>query len=412
MTETRKLRVFLCHASQDTPIVRELYRRFLAGGWIDPWLEEEKLLPGQDRNLEIDKAIESADAVLVFLSTASVTKEGYVQKEMRHIMELAMQKPEGATFVLRLRLDDCDLPRSLRAYQHVDYFPESQRKQSLKRLLESLRRRAESLSLDRGWKSSMAVHFNAGGLLDENDPKELMLNGLNAIRTKLEKDGWKFTDASQTKAVLESGNIKSPRPPVPKKGTKPSADGESFSILFLAADPTDAARLRLGEEQREIQEKLQLAKQRDRFNLQQRMSVRPVDISQALLDVQPRIVHFSGHGLSSGELCFENQSGQMLPIRPAALAALFEQFSKQVECVILNACYSETQAQAIAKHIQYVVGMNQEIGDRAAISFAVGFYQALGAGRSIEDAYKLGCVQIQLQGIDEHLTPVLLKKGK
>jgi len=324
MTETRKLRVFLCHASQDTPIVRELYRRFLAGGWIDPWLEEEKLLPGQDRNLEIDKAIESADAVLVFLSTASVTKEGYVQKEMRHIMELAMQKPEGATFVLPLRLDDCDLPRSLRAYQHVDYFPESQRKQSLKRLLESLRRRAESLSLDRGWKSSMAVHFNAGGLLDENDPKELMLNGLNAIRTKLEKDGWKFTDASQTKAVLESGNIKSPRPPVPKKGTKPSADGESFSILFLAADPTDAARLRLGEEQREIQEKLQLAKQRDRFNLQQRMSVRPVDISQALLDVQPRIVHFSGHGLSSGELCFENQSGQMLPIRPVALAALFE----------------------------------------------------------------------------------------
>jgi hypothetical protein len=411
MSEPRKLRVFLCHAPQDTPVVRELYRRFLAGGWIDPWLDEEKLLPGQDRNLEIDKAIESAGAVIVFLSTASVTKEGYVQKEMRHIMDLAMQKPEGATFVLPLRLDDCDLPRSLRAYQHVDYFPESQRKQSLKRLLESLKLRAESLNLDRGWKSNMAVHINAGGLSDENELEELTLDSLNAIRTKFEKDGWKFTDDSQANAVLESGNINSSHSPVPKKGPKPSAGGEPFSILFLAADPTDAARLRLGEEQREIQEKLQLAKQRDRFNLQQRMSVRPVDISQALLDVQPRIVHFSGHGLSTGELCFEDQSGKMLPIRPAALAALFEQFSQQVECVILNACFSETQAQAIGKHIQYVVGMSREIGDRAAISFAVGFYQALGAGRSIEDAYKLGCVQIQLYGIEEHLTPVLLKKG-
>ena len=92
------------------------------------------------------------------------------------------------------------------------------------------------------------------------------------------------------------------------------------------------------------------------------------------------------------------------------MAALFEQFSSQVDCVILNACYSEIQAKAIAKHIKYVIGMNQAIGDKAAIDFAIGFYQALGGGRSIEDAYKLGRVQIQLQGIPEHLTPVLIKK--
>jgi len=89
---------------------------------------------------------------------------------------------------------------------------------------------------------------------------------------------------------------------------------------------------------------------------------------------------------------------------------LFEQFAHQVNCVLLNACYSETQARAIAKHIEYVIGMNKAIGDRAAIAFAVGFYQALGAGRTIEDAYELGCVQIRLQDIPEHLTPVLIKK--
>jgi hypothetical protein len=184
------------------------------------------------------------------------------------------------------------------------------------------------------------------------------------------------------------------------------------SILFLAADPTDASRLRLGEEFREIQEKLKLAKFRDRFALElPQLSVRPSDISQALLDTQPQIVHFSGHGTPTGALCFEDLVGKNHPIESDALAALFEQFSGQVNCVILNACYSEIQAKAISKHIKYVIGMNQAIGDKAAIDFAIGFYQALGGGRSIEDAYNLGRVQIRLQGIPEHLTPILITEG-
>jgi hypothetical protein len=188
---------------------------------------------------------------------------------------------------------------------------------------------------------------------------------------------------------------------------------DRVSILFLAADPTNESRLRLGEEFREIQEKLKLAKFRDRFTLElPQLSVRPSDISQALLDTQPHIVHFSGHGTPTGALCFEDLAGKTHPIDPDALAALFEQFSGQVNCVILNACYAEIQAKAIAKHIKYVIGMNQAIGDKAAIAFAIGFYQALGGGRSIEEAYKFGCVQIQLQNIPEHLTPVLIKKDQ
>lgn len=184
-----------------------------------------------------------------------------------------------------------------------------------------------------------------------------------------------------------------------------------ITILFMAADPTDTSRLRLGEEFREIQEKLKLAKLRERFRLElPQLSARPVDISQALLDTQPRIVHFAGHGTPTGALCFENQVGETQLIQPEALASLFEQFTNQVSCVVLNACHSETQANAIAKQINYVIGMSQTIGDLAAIAFSVGFYQALGAGRSIEDAYKLGCVQIRLQGIPEHLTPVLIRK--
>ena len=181
-------------------------------------------------------------------------------------------------------------------------------------------------------------------------------------------------------------------------------------ILFLSADPSDAVRLRLGEELREIQERLQLAKLRERFRLDQRVSLQPTDLIQALLDVQPQIVHFSGHGSKYGELYLENQVGEAHAISPDALAALFEQFTNQVKCVVLNACYSEAQANEIARHIDYVIGMSQAIGDEAAIAFTAGFYQAIGAGRTIEEAHKLGCVQIRLLNIPEHLTPVLMKR--
>jgi hypothetical protein len=139
------------------------------------------------------------------------------------------------------------------------------------------------------------------------------------------------------------------------------------------------------------------------------MSIRPRDVSQALLDLRPQIVHFSGHGSVLGSLYFETPGGEAHPVSPDALESLFAEFSSQVRCVILNACYSEAQADAISHKIAFVIGMSQAIGDRAAIAFTTGFYQALGAGRTIEEAYRLGCVQIQLQSIPEQLTPVLLK---
>ena len=185
-----------------------------------------------------------------------------------------------------------------------------------------------------------------------------------------------------------------------------------IKILFLAAEPSDIARLRIGQELRDIRERLQLSKQRDNFSLESRESVRPGDITQAVLDVEPQVVHFSGHGASTGELCFEDALGQTKLIQSEVLANLFSLVAEYVSCVILNACYSEVQAKAIAQHIPCVIGMNQAIGDKAAISFAIGFYKALGAGRSFEEAYKFALVEIQLEGIPEHLTPVIYVKDK
>lgn len=147
MPAKRKLRVFLCHASQDKPVVRDLYQKLAAEPWIDPWLDEERLLPGQDWNLEIEKAVESSDAVIVCVSSTSIAKEGYVQKELRQVLNIALEKLEGAIFVLPVKLDDCDLPRQLRDRQALNYFPEANRSAAYDRLKTSLKIRKDHLGI-------------------------------------------------------------------------------------------------------------------------------------------------------------------------------------------------------------------------------------------------------------------------
>ncbi|KST65136.1 CHAT domain-containing protein [Mastigocoleus testarum] len=184
------------------------------------------------------------------------------------------------------------------------------------------------------------------------------------------------------------------------------------TILVLASLPSNESRLRLDEEVREIDEGLRRSQHRDKFTLQQRWAVRPDDLRRALLDFQPQIVHFCGHGSGENGLILENDAGLAQFVPTQALANLFKRFTERgLECVVLNACYSEIQANAIAEHIDYVVGMTSAIGDKAAIKFAVGFYDELGAGWSYEDAYHAACNAIELEGIPEEHTPIFKKSN-
>ncbi|MEM1242083.1 MAG: AAA-like domain-containing protein [Cyanobacteria bacterium P01_H01_bin.26] len=178
------------------------------------------------------------------------------------------------------------------------------------------------------------------------------------------------------------------------------------TILILTANPSDTSRLRLDEEVREIQEGLNLSAERDSFDVVSQWATRPDDLRRALLKYRPQIVHFSGHGAGSAGLLLENDVGEAKPVSSSALSRLFSLFPS-VECVLFNACYSQVQADAIANHIDYVIGMGDAMGDRAAIEFAVGFYDALGYGHPVPFAYQLGLSAIALEGIDEVATPIL-----
>ncbi|MBT9149027.1 MAG: hypothetical protein DDT27_00538 [Dehalococcoidia bacterium] len=120
---TGALRVFLCHASQDKPRVRELYEQILRWGYR-PWLDEEKILPGQDWKAEIRKAITGTYVVVVCLSRKATTKAGFVQAEIAHALDVADEQSDGTIFIVPLRLEDCRVPDRLQRWQWVDFFGE------------------------------------------------------------------------------------------------------------------------------------------------------------------------------------------------------------------------------------------------------------------------------------------------
>ena len=189
-----------------------------------------------------------------------------------------------------------------------------------------------------------------------------------------------------------------------------------MKILFLAANPQPTSRLNLEEEVREIEEGLRRSKLSDRFQLVQRWAVRPRDLRRALLEENPDIVHFSGHGTGKAGLVLMDKARQPQPATGQALAGLFTQFS-QIKCVLLNACYAKVQAEAIVRQIDYVIGMRDTILDDAAIAFTTGFYDGLGYGRTIDDAFELGrnAILFELSSFSDttrKMIPVDLAQGE
>ena len=181
-------------------------------------------------------------------------------------------------------------------------------------------------------------------------------------------------------------------------------------ILFLASNPTDTGRLRLDQEVRDIEDGLKRSNERDQFELVPSFAVRIDDLRRRLLEHSPQIVHFSGHGTGAVGIVLESDKGKSAPVPTDALADLFKLCAEHVDCVVLNACESDLQAEAISKHIPYVIGMTSSVSDDAAREFAVGFYDALGAGKSIQAAFQFGRNAIALKGIPEDKTPKLRKK--
>ena len=184
---------------------------------------------------------------------------------------------------------------------------------------------------------------------------------------------------------------------------------QTIKILFLGSEPTNAGRLRLGAELQEVRNRLS---SNSFFEIKDRQAVKPDDVLQTILSYKPHIVHFSGHGKESGEICFEDEKGNSKTIPPDALASLFKLVNEHVKCVLINACYSELQAKAISQFVPIVIGTRKEISDSAAIKFSTGFYTALDTDisqKSLLKAFDSGCIAIRFENLPEDLTPIIIE---
>lgn len=185
---------------------------------------------------------------------------------------------------------------------------------------------------------------------------------------------------------------------------------ERITVLFFATNPLDTNRLRIDAEVRSIQEMIRLSEHRDSITFETRWAVRPLDILQAINELKPDVVHFSGHGSNTGKLVLENPDGTSNFVSQEVIAQTFKPSSDKIRLVFFNACFSFEQAMAVTEYIDAAIGMTDSIGDEAARVFAAQFYSSLGFGHSLEKAFAQAKAALMLEGIDESDTPMLFLK--
>ena len=182
---------------------------------------------------------------------------------------------------------------------------------------------------------------------------------------------------------------------------------EIITVLFLASNPIDTQSLRLDAESRAIQEMIRKSDYRDTIRFETRWAVRTSDLLQAINEVNPDIIHFSGHGASNGDLAFENVNGQSKLVTKEAMAQIIMTLSDKVRLIFFNACFSAIQAKHIVEHVDAAIGMNTSIGDEAALVFASQFYSSIGFGKNLKSAFNQAKAALMLEGIPEETTPEL-----
>jgi Tfp pilus assembly protein PilZ len=185
------------------------------------------------------------------------------------------------------------------------------------------------------------------------------------------------------------------------------SDAHTTTILFLAADPVHGQPLQLGDECRAIENKVRSAEFRDRIRFRSRWAVRPDDLLQALHEDNPSVLHFSGHGAGSHGLYFQSDDGSAVAVSAEGLAHVMCAAGSSVKAVVLNACFSEVQAQALIACVPCVIGMPEAIGDRAAIQYAESFYRALAFGSSVKAAHENGIAALTLASGDGRVRDIV-----
>jgi CHAT domain len=173
---------------------------------------------------------------------------------------------------------------------------------------------------------------------------------------------------------------------------------DKIKILYLAANPTDTSHVRVAAEARELTSRMRQGLNRDAFEIIYHFAVRPQDLLRGLQEVEPHIMHFSGHATFDHEIVLETEDGTSQPIAPELLAELVEQFKTNLKVAVMSCCFGRAQAKALNQVLDFTIGMEKPLSDTAAVNFSANFYQVLASGGSIKQAFEGARLVTIMQG--------------
>jgi hypothetical protein len=173
---------------------------------------------------------------------------------------------------------------------------------------------------------------------------------------------------------------------------------DKIKILYLAANPRDTSHLRVQEEARDLQERIRLGPRREDFEVILCLAVRPRDLLRGLQEVQPHIIHFSGHGNLDKQIVLQDDVGKSCPVAPEDLAGLAELFKTNLKVALISCCYGRPQAEALSRVLDFTIGMDEPISDKGAVIFSAAFYQVLASGGSVRQAFESARLLTRMEG--------------
>lgn len=175
------------------------------------------------------------------------------------------------------------------------------------------------------------------------------------------------------------------------------------NVLFFAADPLSirpdgsSPRLLLDEEVRQIKKRVGASVFGNLLDFDWRLAARVRDLQQTLEETHPQIVHFSGHGESTGLVLAAANGRTPRRVDSAVLRELFERDPGDIRLIVLTACNSLEHAEAVKEVVGCAIGTRDLISDDASITFNAKFYSAIASGRSVQDAFERARMALRLE---------------
>jgi esterase/lipase superfamily enzyme len=252
---------------------------------------------------------------------------------------------------------------------------------------------------------------NQGQIREWLNELVLHISSIRAVQLKVRR-GLITKEDEGTELQQISYNILNLIDEVEREGQSAFGRTSEKRVLFLASNPIETDRVQLDEEIRLIKQRLDEAPTGRQYEVVSEWAVRITELSKFLLQYRPTIVHFSGHGSPTGDIILLDDTGKAKSLAVEHLANLFDILKGSIECIVLNACYSIERANLLVNCVGCVVGMDKAIGDLSAVRFSGGFYRGIAFAKDYEEAFRLGCNEIDLASLPDSAVPHFVTRNE